>query len=75
MSKSSVNWDNILRCSNARRVLYKNYDEYDTIRMALHIHASRAYRKLPSDSNDSQQEPLLRFPQLLGNLWKKMWKT
>jgi hypothetical protein len=75
MSKSSVNWDNILRCSNARRVLYKNYDEYDTIRMALHIHASRAYRELPSDSNDSQQEPLLRFSQLLGNLWKKMWKT
>ena len=75
MSKSSVNWDNILRCSNARSVLYKNYDEYDTIRMALHIHASRAYRELPSDSNDSQQEPLLRFSQLLGNLWKKMWKT
>lgn len=75
MSKSSINWDNILRCSNARRVLNQNYREYDTIRMALNIHASPAYTKLSSNSNDSQQEQLLRIPQRLWKLWKKLWKT
>lgn len=70
-----MDWDNISRCANSRRVLNQNHREYDTIKMALNIHASIAYRELSSDSNDSQQEQLLRIPQVLGKLWKKLWKT